>query len=579
MEHVVLYDTTLRDGAQQEGISLSVADKVAALAILDRLGVDVIEGGWPGAIPKDTAFFRAARKIPLTHARLAAFGSTVRPGADPAFDPQVVALRDSGAPVITLVAKSDPRHVEQALRTTRAENLRMVSDTVSWLVRPRSGAGTSAALVPDGSPAPTPDHADAPEVMVDLEHFFDGLAADPDYGLDVLLAAARAGASTVIPCDTNGGNLPGTIARATTRARAALDGAGFTDVVLGIHTHNDAGCAVADALAAVEAGARHVQGTVNGYGERTGNANLLTCLADLQIKMGYDVVPPASLAQLSTVGAQMAELVNIVPFPREPYTGASAFAHKAGLHASAIRVNPDLYQHIDPARVGNDMRMLVSEMAGRSSIELKAHELGVDLAGRPGVAQEVARVVKEREAQGYTYDAADASFELLLRDQLGLLPRYVTVESWRVTSGEIAGAGPDGGPRAESEATVKVHTDHRHIRTAEGNGPVNALDRALRAALARDYPEVSATRLTDFKVRILDQQHAGTDAQIRVLITLTDGARMWSTVGVGTDVIEASWEALFDGYTWGLLASGAVPLPSGGVPAGAEVGVGVAGPA
>ncbi len=572
MTHVALYDTTLRDGAQQEGISLSVADKLAAMRILDGLGVDVVEGGWPGAIPKDTEFFAAAREAilaePLVHARLAAFGATTHAGAAPGDDPQVLALRDSGAPIITLVAKSDPRHVEQALRTTREENLRMVADTVAWLSAPgNGGAGGEGA-----------------EVMVDLEHYFDGLTADPDYGLEVLLAAARAGAVAVIPCDTNGGNLPGGIAREVARARAALDDAGFAHVVVGIHTHNDTGCAVANALAAVEAGARQVQGTVNGYGERTGNANLLTCLANLQLKMGYQAVAEESLARLGEVSRQMSELTNIVPFTREPYTGASAFAHKAGLHASAIRVNADLYQHITPETVGNGMRMLVSEMAGRSSIELKARELGVDLSGRPGVAQEVARVVKEREAQGYTYDAADASFELLLRDQLGMLPRFARVESWKVTSGErfdlpglvapsgagrVQGAGGQAGGSvidegvpsfAESEATVKVRTGHRHIRTAEGNGPLNALDRALRAALARDYPEVAATRLTDFRVRILDAQHAGTDAVIRVLITLTDGTRTWSTVGVGTDVIEASWEALFDGYWWGMVASGVESL-------------------
>ena len=544
MEHVVTYDTTLRDGLQQEGISVSIADKLQALTILDRLGVDIIEGGWPGAIPKDTEFFARAAEVHLGKARLAAFGATCKAGADPAFDPQVLALRDSGAPIVTLVAKSDPRHVEQALRTTPEENLRMVTDTVEFLNG--VGAGDLGA------------RRHSQEVMVDLEHFFDGLAFDPDYGMEVLLAAARAGASTVIPCDTNGGNLPGTIAAVTRRARAVLNEAGYPDVVLGIHTHNDTGCAVANALAGVEAGARHVQGTVNGYGERTGNANLLTCIANLQIKMGFDVLAPPNLALLDEVSHQMSELVNIIPFAREPYTGASAFAHKAGLHASAIRVNPDLYQHIDPALVGNGMRMLVSEMAGRSSIELKARELGIDLTGRPGVTQEVARVVKEREAQGYTYDAADASFELLLRDQLAQLPRFVRVESWKVSSGEIAEV--QGAPFTQTEATVKVHTDRRHIRTAEGNGPVNALDRALRAVLARDYPMVSGFELTDFKVRILDQQHAGTDATVRVLIEMSDGRQAWSTVGVGTDVIEASWEALFDSYWWGLLASGAEPL-------------------
>lgn len=547
MEHVVTYDTTLRDGLQQEGISVSIADKLQALVILDRLGVDVIEGGWPGAIPKDTEFFARAARIHLDNARLAAFGATCKAGADPAFDPQVLALRNSGAPVVTLVAKSDPRHVEQALRTTREENLRMVTDTVEFLTGAR-----------DADPGEGSVGARGQEVMVDLEHFFDGLAVDPDYGIEVLLAAARAGASTVIPCDTNGGNLPGTIAEVTARARAALDAAGYPDVVLGIHTHNDTGCAVANTLAGVQAGARHVQGTVNGYGERTGNANLLTCIANLQIKLGFDVLDPENLALLDEVSHQMSELVNIIPFAREPYTGASAFAHKAGLHASAIRVNPDLYQHIDPTLVGNGMRMLVSEMAGRSSIELKARELGIDLTGRPGITQEVARVVKEREAQGYTYDAADASFELLLRDQLGRLPRFVRVESWKVSSEEIAEV--QGAPFTQTEATVKVHTDRRHIRTAEGNGPVNALDRALRAVLGRDYPVVSGFELTDFKVRILDQQHAGTDATVRVLIQMSDGRRAWSTVGVGTDVIEASWEALFDSYWWGLLASGAEPL-------------------
>lgn len=552
MTRVSLYDTTLRDGAQQEGISLSVTDKLAAVQVLDDLGVDVIEGGWPGAIPKDTEFFRRARDLDLSHARLAAFGSTTKPGADPAHDPQVVALRDSGAPVITLVAKADPRHVVSALHTTLEENLRMVSDTVSFLAR------------------------DA-EVMVDLEHFFDGLAAEeegtggpggtgsaeamvpaPEYALAVLLEAARAGASTVIPCDTNGGNLPDTIAEVTARVRALLDAEGFGHVVLGIHCHNDTGCAVANTLAAVGAGARQVQGTVNGYGERTGNANLLTCLANLQVKLGYEVVPESSIGRLSTVSSLFSELVNIAPFTRDPYVGQSAFAHKAGLHASAIRVDPDLYQHIDPALVGNGMRMLVSEMAGRASIELKARELGVDLSGRPGIAQELARVVKQREAEGYTYDAADASFELLLRDELGNLPRFVRVESWKVSSQEIAEV--EGRPFTQTEATVKVHTDGRHIRTAEGNGPVNALDRALRAVLIRDYPVVGDFDLVDFRVRILDEQHAGTDATIRVLIRMSDGKRTWSTVGVGTDVIEASWEALFDGYWWGLLASGVVPL-------------------
>ncbi|WP_367880379.1 citramalate synthase [Schaalia sp. 19OD2882] len=518
--HVALYDTTLRDGAQQEGISLSVADKLAALEVLDDLGVDVVEGGWPGAIPKDTEFFARAAKVALRHARLAAFGATVKAGQDPASDPQVLALRDCGAPIVTLVAKSDPRHVVKALRTGLDENLRMVCDTVRFLRE----AGR--------------------EVVVDLEHFFDGLAADPQYGYAVMCEAARAGASTVVPCDTNGGNLPGVIGQVVESARARLDAAGFEDVVLGIHAHNDTGCAVANSLIAVEAGARQVQGTVNGYGERTGNANLLTCAANIELKTRWTCLPEGSLAKLDRVSHRVAELVNIAPHPRDPYVGRSAFAHKAGLHASAIRVDADLYQHIDPALVGNDMRMLVSEMAGRASVELKAAELGVDLAGDTSVAARVAAKVRGREAEGYTYDAADASFELLLRHELGRLPAFVRVESWKVMTQEIAEV--QGEPFTQSEATVKVHTDRRHIRTAEGNGPVNALDRALRHVLTRDYPVAASFRLTDFKVRILEENRAGTDATTRVLVTMGDGHRSWTTVGVGTDVIEASWEALFD---------------------------------
>lgn len=533
-EHVALYDTTLRDGAQQEGISLSVADKLAALPIVDELGVDYIEGGWPGAIPKDTQFFQRARGIQLHHARLTAFGATTKAGVRASEDRQVAGLAESGASVVTLVAKSDPRHVTRALRTTLEENLRMVRDTVEYL----TGEGI--------------------DVMVDLEHYFDGLTFDPSYGIEVMLEAARAGAVAVIPCDTNGGNLPSAIGVLTARSRQALDEVGCGLTVLGIHAHNDTGCAVANTIAAVEAGARQVQGTVNGYGERTGNANLLTCAANLQIKCGFDVIPDDALSSLDSVSHRIAELVNITPFARDPYVGTSAFAHKAGLHASAIRVDPDLYQHIDPGVVGNGMRMLVSEMAGKSSIELKAEELGIDLTALPNAAGVLAAKVKEREAAGYTYDAADASFELLALGELGQMPRFVRVESWKVTTQEIAEV--KGDPFAESEATVKIHTERRHIRTAEGNGPVNALDRALRHVLTRDYPVCASFKLSDFKVRILDEDRAGTDSTIRVLIETTDGHRSWSTVGIGTDIIEASWEALFDAYMWGLLHSGVAPL-------------------
>lgn len=533
MNKVTAYDTTLRDGAQQEGISLSLSDKLRLLPILDDLGVEIIEGGWPGAIPKDTEFFRQAVKVPLRNAKIAAFGATCKPNTEAHLDPQVIALRDSQAPIITLVAKSDPRHVVDALRTTEVENLRMVSDTVSFL-------------------------SQAAQVMVDLEHYFDGLNYDPNYGIEVALAAAKAGATAVICCDTNGGNLPQTIGNSVSHLRDRLNQEGYEKVKVGIHAHNDTGCAVANSLAAVASGAAQVQGTVNGYGERTGNANLLTCIANLQLKMGYQVVPDSGLEALTTVSHQVAEIVNLSPFVREPYVGHSAFAHKAGLHASAIKVNPDLYQHLAPEAVGNTMRMLVSEMAGRASIELKANELGIDLSDFPALTGTVSRLVKEREALGYTYDAADASFELLLRSAMKQIPQFWTIESWKVTTRETTNA--DGTSTPESEATIKLEAQGRHITTAEGNGPVNALDQALSVTLQGLYPEVKDFHLTNFKVRILDEDRGGTDALIRVLIDMEGLGRTWTTVGVGTNIIEASWEALLDSYHYGLLQAGATPL-------------------
>lgn len=533
MNRVTTYDTTMRDGAQMEGISLSLGDKLRILPILDELGIGIIEGGWPGAIPKDTDFFREAQKVPLSNARLAAFGATCKAGVAADEDPQVLALRDSGAPIITLVAKSDTRHVTDALRTTTEENLRMVRDTVTFL-------------------------SENAEVMVDLEHYFDGLDFDPIYGIEVALEAARAGATAVIACDTNGGNIPSSIKHWIKTTRKALDEAGYPNVELGIHAHNDTGCAVANSIAAVEAGATQVQGTVNGYGERTGNANLLTCMANLQLKMDTPVVTPEQLQSMTAVSHQIAEIVNLSPFAREPYVGHSAFAHKAGLHASAIRVNPDLYQHLDPEEIGNTMRMLVSEMAGRASIELKATELGIDLAGSKNLTTEVAQIVKQRETEGYTYDAADASFEMLLRSAMGDTPKFWRLDSWKVTTREIINDANI--VFAECEATVKLSVQGRHVSTAEGNGPLNALDHALRNALANIYPQVEQFHLTNFKVRILDEDRGGTDALIRVLIDTENGEGTWTTVGVGTNIIEASWEALVEAYRYGLLRVGAPRL-------------------
>ncbi|MCC2315194.1 citramalate synthase [Cellulomonas xiejunii] len=529
-----VYDTTLRDGAQQEGINLSVADKLTIAPMLDELGVGFIEGGWPGAVPKDTEFFkRAAKELDLRNAELAAFGATRKVGVRAAEDPQVRALLDSEAPVVTLVAKFDVRHVERALRTVPDEGLAMIADTVTFLLR------------------------EGRRVFVDAEHFFDGYRYDADYARRAVVTAFEAGAEVVALCDTNGGMLPDWVRQIVQDVRQVAG----PDALLGMHAHNDSGCAVANTLAAVDAGCAHVQGTVNGYGERTGNADLLSVVANLELKLGRQVLTrdpeaPGGLTELTRIAHAISEITNISPFARQPYVGASAFAHKAGLHASAIKVDPDLYQHADPELVGNDMRMLVSDMAGRASIELKGRQLGIDLAEHPDVLSRVMHRVKDAEACGYTYEAADASFELVLVEELdGARPVYFKVESWR-TIVERNGAR---GTAATAEATVKLHAGgERIVSTGEGNGPVNALDHALRLALGRVYPELAAFELIDFKVRILDQMQ-GTDAVTRVLIESTDGQTSWSTVGVGPNLIEASWEALTDSAIWGLRHHGVLP--------------------
>ncbi|GAB2545480.1 citramalate synthase [Brachybacterium huguangmaarense] len=525
-----VYDTTLRDGSQQEGLTLSVADKLAVARLLDELGVTYIEGGWPGAVPRDTEFFaRAATELDLRTARLAAFGATRRAGTAVEDDVQVRALLDSGAPTITLVAKSDIRHVTGALRTTGEENLAMVGDSVRHLV----AAGR--------------------EVFIDAEHFFDGFLADPDYTTSVVVEALTSGAGVVALCDTNGGMLPHQITEIVADLRSRLEAAGLADARLGAHTHNDSGCAVANAITAVRGGISHIQGCVNGYGERTGNADIIAMVADLQLKMGMDLVPTETLVEATRIAHAIGEIVNMPTSARAPYVGASAFAHKAGLHASAIRVDPDLYQHMDPRAIGNDMRMIISDMAGRASIELKGRELGFDLAGEGDHLGRLAARVKQREAAGYSYEAADASFELLLLDELGRLPRYFDVESWRVSSHQLR----DG--TLETEATVKLldpsDAAARSVAIAEGNGPVNALDLALRSALRERFPLIDDFELLDFKVRILDAHH-GTDATTRVLVRTSGGGREFQTVGVGPNLIEASWEALSDAYTYGLHVAG-----------------------
>jgi 2-isopropylmalate synthase len=528
-----VYDTTLRDGAQREGLSLSVNDKLAIAGHLDDLGVSFIEGGWPGANPKDAEFFRRARtELALSTATLAAFGATRRPGVGAADDPQVAQLRESGAAVVTLVAKSADRHVTDALRTTLRENLAMVRDTVSHL------------------------RAEGLRVFVDAEHFFDGYLANPAYAVEVLQTAAAAGADVVALCDTNGGMLPHQVGEIVTAVAGAVPG-----LRLGIHAHNDTACAVANSLAAIRAGASHVQGCVNGYGERCGNADLNAIVANLELKLGRSVLPPGRLSELGRVSHAIAEVANIAPDPHAPYVGSSAFAHKAGLHVSAIKVAPELYQHTEPALVGNDMRLLVSELAGRATIELKGRALGMDLSGERAAVGRVIERVKDLESVGYSFEAAEASFELLLRDEVVGRGRFFELESWRVIVERRPGS-PGLGPDIVSEATVKLHAKgERIIATGEGNGPVHALDMALRHGLEQLYPGLATLELLDYKVRILEGAH-GTGAVTRVLVATGDGVSEWDTVGVDENVIAASWQALEDAYTYGLLRQGETPPAS-----------------
>src|SRR3954465_890424 len=525
-----VYDTTLRDGSQREGLSLSVEDKLAVAAHLDDLGVGFIEGGWPGANPKDEAFFRraAAGELTLRHAPLAAVGAARKAGAVAADDPQVRALVDAATPVVTLVAKSHVGHVERALRTTREENLAMIRDTVEFL------------------------RAEGRRVFLDAEHFFDGYLLERDYALAVVRTAYDAGADVVALCDTNGGMLPGRLAEIV--HELADEG-----LRVGIHAHNDTSCAVANSLAAIDAGATHVQGTANGYGERAGNADLFAVVAALEVKQGRAALPAGRLAELVRVSHAIAEVANIAPDAHQAWVGASAFAHKAGLHASALKVDPDLYQHTDPAVVGNDMRVLVSELAGRASVELKAKSLDIAV-DRETVGRVIERV-KAMEAAGYSFEAAEASFELLLREEVeGQRTRFFELESYRVISehparGRASGAHVDSGAHV-SEATVKLHAKgERFVATGEGNGPVNALDRALRQALERLHPQLASFELVGYKVRILEGAH-GTGAVTRVLVRTSNGVREWDTVGVDENVISASWQALDDAYTFGLLHTG-----------------------
>ena len=516
---IQLYDTTLRDGMQGEGMSLSAEEKLRVVHRLDELGIDLIEAGFPASNPKEVELFALLAREELQHAELAAFGMTRRRDVRADADPGLRVLAESPAPVCTLVGKSWGLHLEKVVRVDREENLRMIADSIEFLT------------------------GEAKRVVYDAEHFFDGWRNDPAYALRCLRAAADAGAETVVPCDTNGGSLPPLIAEAVEQAATALAGSG---VQIGIHCHNDAECGVANSLAAVQAGASHVQGTINGYGERCGNANLVSIIPSLQLKLGYECLTPEQLGRLTETAHYVAELLNFTPDPDQSYVGKNAFAHKGGMHVAGVNIDPATFEHVDPALVGNERDVLVSELSGKGTVEARARDAGIDLSDE--AARRVIERVKALEHAGYHFEAADGSFELLLRKESGDYQPLFVLESWRA----IVEKRADG--KVETEATIKIWVGgERYVRTAEGNGPVNALDRALRAAIGEIHPHLNDIDLVNFKVRILDEAK-GTGAVTRVLLDASDGTDIWGSIGVSENIIEASWEALVDSLEYGTQA-------------------------
>jgi len=511
---IQIYDTTLRDGAQREGLSLSCADKLRIARKLDELGVAFIEGGWPGSNAKDAEFFERARDIEWQHALIAAFGMTCRAHSQPEDDANLQAMLDAQTPVCTIVGKTWTLHVTDVLRTTLDNNLRMIEQSVAFL------------------------RAHGRRVIYDAEHFFDGYKADPVYALETLQAAARGGAETLVLCDTNGGTMPWQVAEITRAVKAQCT------LPLGIHAHNDSECAVSNTLAAIREGAIHAQGTINGYGERCGNANLCSVIPNIELKMGLRCLPTGHLAKLYEISHFVAEVANLAPDEHLAYVGHSAFAHKGGIHVAAMRRHEDSYQHIDPALVGNRLRVVVSELAGRGSLLSKAEEYGLQVENEQ--IDDVLNEIKTLEAQGFAFEAADASVALMLkRQQPDYRPPFELIDFSAIVE-HRQGRG------VFAEAMVKVRVNGETLHTAaEGNGPVNALDLALRKALVGHYPQVAQLTLADYKVRILDSD-AGTAATTRVLIDTHNGTRRWSTVGAGTNIIEASWRALADAVEYGL---------------------------
>ena len=527
MEKITVYDSTLRDGEQCEGISLSLEDKLRIAERLDACGIDIIEGGFPASNPKDIAFFEYVREHPFAHARVAAFGSTCRKGTVASEDQGLIDIVESGAPIGAIVGKTWDAQVTRALQTTLEENLRMISDSVAYL--------KSQGL----------------EVVFDAEHFFDGYAANADYALACVQAAHDAGADWIVLCETNGGALAHQVESAVAAVVNALP-----DARLGVHCHNDSGCAVANTVAAVRAGATQVQGTINGYGERVGNTDLICAVADLELKMGYDCVGADNLAKFTDLAKFVADTCNFSLPIHAPYVGAAAFAHKGGLHASAMARFPQAYEHIDPQTVGNNAHTVVSELAGKASLVSKAASLGFDLATcSDDVINEILAEVKKREHLGYSYEAADGSLALLIKRKLGEYEPWFTLESFRVIVDDREDTGAFA-KDAMSEATIKIRVgDARFVATGEGAGPVGALDAALRMATTTSYPSINNMELIDYKVRILDET-TGTNAITRVVITTRDDHGVWGTIGVSENIIEASWNALVDSIEYGLMRRG-----------------------
>jgi len=517
MKDVLLYDTTLRDGCQAEDISFTLEDKLRIAEKLEALGVDYIEGGYPGSNPRDADFFKQVKKLKLKHTKVAAFGTTRKPGAKPSQDFNLKVLLAAATPVVTLVGKTWDLHVRDDLRISQKANLEVIADSIAYMKK----------------------HVD--EVIFDAEHFFDGFRANPDYALECLKAAQEGGADWIVLCETNGGRLPGDIREALTQVNRAIK------TPLGIHCHNDGELAVANTLAGVEMGVTQIQGTINGFGERCGNVNLISVIANLQLKMGKKCVTPAQLKKLREVSQLFYELANIPPNKRQAFVGDSAFAHKGGLHVAGVLKNRETYEHIDPDLVGNRQRVLVSDLSGRSNVIYKGKEYGIDLEGKGDAVRDILRRTKELEGQGYEYQAAEASFELLIQEALGKKRKNFKLVGFRVIDEKRKEGEP---PISEATIMVEVDGELEHA-AAMGNGPVNALDQALRRALTKFYPTLKQMELLDYKVRVLASGE-GTGAVVRVLIESGDGKDRWGTVGVSHNVIEASWQALVDSIDYKL---------------------------